>query len=369
MILPVCFSKEWLREQANALQSRDVRNLEKCVLALELVGRLKKAGLEFIFKGGTSLLLLTDQPRRLSIDVDILCLESQEKLEEVLDKVVGQPFLGWEHQEHRDREAPPTRHFRVVYESAFDGATGQAIQLDVIVAESPYAALESRAIQPGFIEVDEEVSVLLPSPSSLLGDKIAAFAPSTIGFPYQPLVASTGEPSEQRPIKVVKHLFDISVLAGMAGNIAETEGTYRAVHAEQVKYRALDCGLAEALEDTQDAAFWVSRVDGRPPEENEKTVFFRKGLRSLDSHLFSEPFQIAQARNAAGIAALVASALKRGETTLDLPAFVTSEPNPEDLRWAKLDAPWENLNRLKQTDPVAFACWIKAQDLESPPAS
>ena len=52
MISPVCFSKEWLREKGNALQARDVRNLEKCVLALELVGRLKKAGLEFIFKGG-----------------------------------------------------------------------------------------------------------------------------------------------------------------------------------------------------------------------------------------------------------------------------------------------------------------------------
>ncbi|MFM8717769.1 MAG: nucleotidyl transferase AbiEii/AbiGii toxin family protein [Spartobacteria bacterium] len=89
MISPVCFSKEWHCAQANALQARDVRNLEKCVLALELVGRLKKAGLEFIFKGGTSLLLLTDQPRRLSIDVDILCLESQAKLEEVLDRVVG----------------------------------------------------------------------------------------------------------------------------------------------------------------------------------------------------------------------------------------------------------------------------------------
>ena len=93
MISSKCFSKEWLQEQKDALQVQDVRNLEKCALALELVARLRKAGLEFIFKGGTSLLLLTDQPRRLSIDVDILCLESLEKLEEVLDKVVGQPFF------------------------------------------------------------------------------------------------------------------------------------------------------------------------------------------------------------------------------------------------------------------------------------
>jgi hypothetical protein len=366
MILPVCFSRDWLREQADDLKARDVRNLEKCVLALELVGRLKKAGLEFIFKGGTSLLLLVNRPRRLSIDVDILCLESLEKLEEVLGKVVRPPFVAWEHQEHRDREAPPTRHFRLVYESAFDGAAGHAIQLDVIVAENPYAALTESPVQAGFLELEEAASVFLPSPSSLLGDKITAFAPSTIGYPYQPLVASTGAPSEQRPIKVLKHLFDIAVLAELALNLDEAEATYRAIHAEQVKYRGLSCTMAEALEDTQDAAFWVSRVDGRPPEENEKTAFFRKGIRALDSHLFSETFQIAQARNAAGIASLVASAIKRGGEGLDLPSFLNAPPDPEALRWAKLDAPWENLNRLKQTDPVAFACWVKAQELSAP---
>ena len=364
MISPVCFSRDWLSEQADDLKARDVRNLEKCVLALELVGRLKKAGLEFIFKGGTSLLLLVDRPRRLSIDVDILCLESLEKLEEVLGKVVRSPFVAWEHQEHRDREAPPTRHFRLVYESAFDGAAGHAIQLDVIVAENPYAALTESPVQAGFLELEEAASVFLPSPSSLLGDKITAFAPSTIGYPYQPLVASTGAPSEQRPIKVLKHLFDIAVLAELASNLDEAEATYRAIHAEQVKYRGLSCTMAEALEDTQDAAFWVSRVDGRPPEENEKTAFFRKGIRALDSHLFSETFQIAQARNAAGIASLVASAIKRGGEGLDLPSFLDAPPDPEALRWAKLDAPWENLNRLKQTDPLAFACWVKAQELE-----
>ena len=366
MISPVCFSRYWLREQADALKARDVRNLEKCVLALELVGRLKKAGLEFIFKGGTSLLLLVDRPRRLSIDVDILCLESLEKLEEVLGKVVRPPFVAWEHQEHRDREAPPTRHFRLVYESAFDGAAGHAIQLDVIVAENPYAAVTESPVQAGFLELEEAASVFLPSAASLLGDKITAFAPSTIGYPYQPLVASTGAPSEQRPIKVVKHLFDIAVLAELARNLDEAKATYRAIHAEQLKYRGLSCTMAEALEDTQDAAFWVSRVDGRPPEENEKTEFFRKGIRSLDSHLFSEPFQIAQARHAAGIATLVASAIKTGRTDLDLPRFLTGELDPESLRWAKLDAPWENLNRLKQTDPLAFACWVKAQELSAP---
>jgi hypothetical protein len=168
-------------------------------------------------------------------------------------------------------------------------------------------------------------------------------------------------------MKVVKHLFDIGVLAELAGDMLEAEATYCAIHAEQVKYRGLACTVAEALGDTQDAAFWASLVDVGPSEENDKIVFFRKGIRALDSHLFKEPFQIAQARSAAGIATLVASAIKRGGTGLDLPGFLKTPPHPEALRWAKLSAPWENLNRLKRTDTPAFACWVKAQELE--PAS
>jgi hypothetical protein len=75
MISPVCFGADWLRDHAEAMKARDVKNLEKCVLALELVSRMHRAGLDFIFKGGTSLALVFNPVRRLSIDVDILSLE------------------------------------------------------------------------------------------------------------------------------------------------------------------------------------------------------------------------------------------------------------------------------------------------------
>ncbi len=75
MILLKCFTPEFLSEQGEFLQVKDLRNLEKCTLALELVSRLQRAGLDFIFKGGTSLLLHCNPARRLSIDVDIVSLE------------------------------------------------------------------------------------------------------------------------------------------------------------------------------------------------------------------------------------------------------------------------------------------------------
>ena len=116
---PKCFTEKYLKEIQGGLKARDLGTLEKCVIALELVGRLQQAGLNFIFKGGTSLLLHLPEPRRLSIDVDIICLDGAEKLKEVLESIGKEaPFTKWEHQKHRDREAPPTQHYQVYYTPA-----------------------------------------------------------------------------------------------------------------------------------------------------------------------------------------------------------------------------------------------------------
>ena len=45
---------------------------QRAVFALGLVEALRKAGLDFLFKGGSSLMLVFEVPKRLSTDVDIL---------------------------------------------------------------------------------------------------------------------------------------------------------------------------------------------------------------------------------------------------------------------------------------------------------
>ena len=363
MISPRCFEEAWIREQAAALKARDLRTLEKNILAMELVSRLQRAGLDFIFKGGTSLALFFDPVRRLSIDVDILSLESTERLKAVLDQATTDipPFIGYEHQERRDREAPPTVHFRIPYSSALDPGGVHSIQLDVITAESPYAATEAKVVRASFFEIEEEVQVVVPTADCLLADKLACFAPSTIGYLYQPIVVSTGAPGDPRPMKVVKHLFDVGELSIIAGNLNDAVQTYRAVHAEQLRWGRDECTIDQALDDTQDAAFWVCRRDLRPQETHKKIDFFGDGIRALDSHLFNQPFQIAESRLAAGRAALVAELIRQGQTQFDLTAFLAAEIDINTVRAANLNASWINLNRLKKTDAKAFECWNQAQ--------
>ena len=59
--------------------SADLQLLEKTIGALYLLENLVSEGLKFIFKGGTSLVLLLNDLKRFSVDVDIITRRKQRK--------------------------------------------------------------------------------------------------------------------------------------------------------------------------------------------------------------------------------------------------------------------------------------------------
>lgn len=83
-------TSEALNKQAKALGGCQQDILERSLYALTLLGHLVESGLPFVFKGGTSLLLHLPQVRRLSIDIDIVCGERPEVVNDVVARV-GQP--------------------------------------------------------------------------------------------------------------------------------------------------------------------------------------------------------------------------------------------------------------------------------------
>ncbi len=64
---------------------KDVALIERTVYAFGLLEALVTSGLKFIFKGGTSLLLLLDSPMRLSTDIDII-VTPDTQIEEYMEK-------------------------------------------------------------------------------------------------------------------------------------------------------------------------------------------------------------------------------------------------------------------------------------------
>ncbi len=114
MISAKSFSKEWILEKSSGLGKKgDPKLLEKAIRAFVLLEQLVVNGLPLVFKGGTSLLLLIEPPRRFSIDIDIIVSLKIDELHPIFDKIIGQgSFLSWkDDNERKHRGDAPVGHY------------------------------------------------------------------------------------------------------------------------------------------------------------------------------------------------------------------------------------------------------------------
>ncbi|HEY4248450.1 MAG TPA: nucleotidyl transferase AbiEii/AbiGii toxin family protein [Lacunisphaera sp.] len=369
MIHPDCFQRPWLQQQAEALGVRpnNLQFLERCIHALELVSRLSDADLDFVFKGGTSLVLLLNPVRRLSIDVDIATTEPIERIKAVLNQVAmyRPPFLRYEHQEKRDRDAPPTRHFKVYFNSAAGQQAESYVLLDVITTGHSYPVTERRSIAAPFIKLETDSHVVLPTIDCLLGDKLAAFAPTTIGVLYDPLDRN-GKPRERDPLQIVKQLFDVGNLFPEATNLNQVDDTYRATFETQNHYRGGGFNLEQCLDDTIEAARALCLApSNQTATHTPHQTILRSGQRGLASHLLTEPFTFDRhARVAASRAALLATLIKYRMVS-ELPKNLAQRvPAAADLGRIQLSEENAGLQAvLRPLSPEALYYWSMIEDV------
>ncbi len=357
MLSGKCFEIDWINEQSRKLKARDAQLVEKCIMAFEVVGRLSKAELDFVFKGGTSLLLHLDPPRRLSIDADIVTPASLADIQKALGEISQfAPFTGYTYQDHRDRENPPTRYFQLNYDSPTQGRP-MAIQLDVQIADIGYDNLETKPIETDFLDIEEPQNVRVPTIESLLGDKLSAFAPSTIGVLYKPEPRNPGgRVPEPDPTRVLKHLFDVGELFAIAQNLPAVESAYNNAYFLQNKAREGDFTKEACLDDSIDAAYHVTGLGLTTPIDNDKTQFFKQGVESLNSHLLGARFGVLAAGIPASRVAALATLLRAGKTDTSLDK-IRSMPEPAELRTLQLDKRFERFARLWKISPEAFYYW------------
>lgn len=120
MIDHASLSAEWLAEKRREYK-KDPGIMEGMIHALYLLDQLKLTGLDFIFKGGTSLILLMEKPLRFSVDIDIIIRPDlkREELEEYLSKIVAESeFLRMVVDERRSyKEGIPKAHYKFIYRS------------------------------------------------------------------------------------------------------------------------------------------------------------------------------------------------------------------------------------------------------------
>ncbi len=351
MIAKKCFSDTWILAKSKELKTGDPGLLAKAVHALALLGHLSESGLEFVFKGGTSMLLHVPAIRRLSIDIDILCATPAEELDRILAEVAKKlPFIGYEEDDRGVRGLPNRRHFKFLYQS---GASTDHVLLDVVEeARVPHDQI-SKPIALPFLEIESEINVKLPTVESLLADKLTAFAPKTTGVPLYP---ANGRPADT--MQIVKQLFDVGELFSLAEDLTAVRRVYGEVFELENEYRGGSFTIQEVLNDTLDAALCLCAHRLKGVADHPDALHLEEGIRRINSHLVNYRFNLNDAKVAAAKTALLAK-LIIGDSGSSLLPYRTI-PELESLRSLIIEGDWKRLNRLKATIPEAFYYWHHA---------
>ena len=360
MIRKECFTREYIDHQCKQIGANDRQLLEKSIHALTLLGHLAESGLKFVFKGGSSLMLLLEPLRRLSIDIDIVCGVSREDLNETLSRIGKQsPFTHYREQDRGFRGLPNRRHFQFFFPSLTAPGRELFVLLDVVEEKEFHLSTIQKPIQTSFIDVKKEVVVTLPTIEALLGDKLTAFAPHTIGIPYKT------ERGFSQQMQVVKQMFDIGELFNAVKNVREIADAYQVCYQIENGYRDDRFSLEEVLQDTIRVSYLLNTWGLRGVANSEEAGWLLDGVRRLQNHLVRDNFRFnIEAKTSAAKAAFVVKLIRTGATNRIIEKLRYNPDQAEDLKQIKLTGDLANLNTLWKTNPEAFHYWHLVNSLE-----
>ncbi len=362
MIKEHCFTDKWLDvfKKQTAHRRIDKAILEKMIYALHLLERIKSNGLDFIFKGGSSLVLLLEEGNRFSIDIDIICNTDRETLEKILNKVVDSSnFKSVELDEHRSyKEGVPKAHYSFAFDSVTKGKYSGTILLDILIEDSIYPAITEKQIQTKWIETDTKTVVAMPTIDAITGDKLTAFAPNTIGIPY-----FKGKDNQPFSMEICKQLFDLSKLFEKIENMEIVAQSFEAFAIQEIEYRKTetsDLTPEKVLQDTIDTCMILAKRGSGTADEKSKLVELQKGIRAFGTgFLMVGNFRIDDAIPAAARIAYLSAKILHKELS---PLEYYKGQNIKDITIENQN--WNFLNRLKrQPDKSGFYYWYKTVQL------
>ena len=333
-------SKEWLTGKQKQY-GKDPGIIESMIYALYLLEQLKLTGLDFIFKGGTSLVLLMERPARFSVDIDIIINPetNKEKLEEHLQKIIGSTaFIRIDLDERRSYKGNiPKAHYKFIFKSNVPTRNKEGeiisnpereILLDVLFAENPYPLLVERPIKTEWISLKSEpLIVKTPCINSITGDKLTAFAPNTTGVPY----------GAEKEKEIMKQLFDIGCLFDLLDDLEILKKSFETSAAGEIKYRPeRNISSAEEIsKDTIETAILIARKDIQIDEDGKaKFAELNKGIGQFRHFVFvgnfrTEDAQVAGAKSAYLSAIILkkhVGKLKKFDTNIPITDYLIKHP-------------------------------------------
>ena len=226
------------------------------------------------------------------------------------------------------------------------------ILLDVIFEEIHYNNVVQLPIESRFFKTDsEKIFVNIPSGADLLGDKLTAYAPNTIGIPYY-------KGDKMCSMEIVKQLYDIASLFDITNNLSITSVTFQKFATVDLSYRNLNSNnIQQVLDDIFQTSLCIC-LQGQIDNENFKLL--QDGIKRIQSFIHSERYiidtAIINASKAAYLATLIANKLTEVEHF--------DKEKIADLQDKTIESPLPTkLNRLKKSNAEAFFYWWKVFEI------
>lgn len=213
-----------------------------------------------------------DNPKRLSTDIDII-VEPNTDLNEYLHKAEQVfPFKHMEENIRRGGNNIEKRHYRFYYDSPIQ-STNTNIILDVVFEECPYVKLLERNIENRFLNVKQpNIFVKIPTVDCILGDKLTAFAPYTIGIPF----------GVDKELEIIKQLNDIACLFDELEDFHAVKATYIKTAEMEIGFRNLNIHYKDCLIDTIRSCLCIMAKGSILKNDYE---LFLQGIRKIKGHL------------------------------------------------------------------------------------
>jgi len=274
---------------------------EQAIMCLELVSELVKSGLDFQFKGGNSLLLILDTPKRFSIDVDIATDCKRDEIEMSLDLCVDKfgVFKCWKPRQHKTKPWIPLASYYLYYKSGFTDDES-SVMLDVQLRRSNYRTSRKSVVCGDIYKSDALVE--LPLPSSIIGDKLLTLGPSTLGIPV-------GKGKEAQRLK---HVFDISRLLTMEPKLSDIRESFTNCLQQENEIQVTKQSADAVIDDTLKFCGSIVSYPQIPSGDTLSPIVEEnaKGIIPFASHLFDSGYNWKMLQTDMAKVALCMTALK-----------------------------------------------------------
>lgn len=282
---------------------------EKFVHSLKLLEQLDSllGDKHYVFKGGTSLLLLFNTSSRFSIDIDICMNEKEYANKDILETVfknkINPPFIDVVRDKDRTKHGGrdiKAAHYRFFYNPKFE-TTESYVLLDITFQDNTLESSKIPVNNPLVIQTGEPSTINTIGIDDLLGDKLTAFAPNTIGVKYK----AKDQYGRPKCTEIIKQLYDCAFLSNVFTDLNRVTLIYEQLGNLQISYeKNKELNIRSCLVDTINTCELI--LSGGIGDKSTFQLLM-EGVRNFNDYKLNSPISLVDVQTFALCTDIVAS--------------------------------------------------------------